>query len=60
MKLSEALRVIEGGVISKNVDLEQEVRGGGRADLLSDVLAFSQEEILLMPGLVNPQAVRTA
>ena len=30
MKLSEALRVIEGGVISKNVDLEQEVQGGGK------------------------------
>ena len=60
MKLSEALRAIEGGVISKNVDLEQEVRGGGSADLMSDVLAFSQDEILLMTGLVNPQAVRTA
>ena len=60
MKLSEALRAIEGGVISKNVDLEQEVRGGGSADLMSDVLAFNQEEILLMTGLVNPQAVRTA
>ena len=60
MKLGEALLAIEGGVISKNVDLEQEVRGGGSADLMSDVLAFSQEDILLMTGLVNPQAVRTA
>ena len=30
------------------------------ADLMSDVLAFSQEKTLLLTGLVNPQVVRTA
>jgi len=60
MKLSEALRAIEGGVISKNVDLEQEVRGGGSADLMSDVLASIQPDAVLLTGLCNPQVVRTA
>ncbi len=60
MKLGEVLRIIEGRVISKNVDLETEVTTGGGADLMSDVLAFAQDGMLLMTGLTNPQVVRTA
>ena len=60
MKLSEALQIIEGKVISRAVDLETEVTSGGGADLMSDVLEFAQEGMLLMTGLTNPQVVRTA
>jgi predicted transcriptional regulator len=60
MKLGKVLEIIEGKVISKNVDLEQEVLMGSGADLMSDVLAFTQEGTLLMTGLTNPQVVRTA
>jgi predicted transcriptional regulator len=60
MKLAEVLQIIEGKVISKNVDLQQQVQMGSGADLMSDVLAFTQEGTLLMTGLTNPQVVRTA
>lgn len=60
MKLREVLEIIEGKVISKNADLDLEVTSGGGADLMSDVLAFAQEGMLLMTGLTNPQVVRTA
>jgi len=60
MKLGEVLKVIEGEVISKGVDLDQEVQMGCGADLMSDVLAFTHEGTLLMSGLTNPQVVRTA
>ncbi len=60
MKLSEVLQFIEGKVISRDVDLETEVTTGGGADLMSDVLAFAQDGMLLMTGLINPQVVRTA
>ncbi len=60
MKLGEVLKVIEGRVISRNVDLETEVTSGGGSDLMSDVLAFAQDGMLLMTGLTNPQVVRTA
>jgi predicted transcriptional regulator len=60
MKLTEVLQIIEGKIISKNVDLAQEVQMGSGADLMSDVLAFTQEGTLLMTGLTNPQVVRTA
>jgi predicted transcriptional regulator len=60
MKLRDVLEVIEGKVISENVDLDQEVQMGCGADLMSDVLAFTHEGTLLMSGLTNPQVVRTA
>lgn len=60
MKLSKVLEVIEGKTVSKNVNLEMEVQMGSGADLMSDVLAFTQEGTLLMTGLTNPQVVRTA
>jgi predicted transcriptional regulator len=60
MKLREVLDLIEGNVISENVDLDQEVQMGCGADLMSDVLAFTHEGTLLMSGLTNPQVVRTA
>jgi predicted transcriptional regulator len=60
MKLGKILEIIEGKVVSKNVDLEQEFQMGSGADLMSDVLAFTQEGTILMTGLTNPQVVRTA
>lgn len=60
MKLRKVLDVIEGKLISENVDLDSEVQMGCGADLMSDVLAFTHEGTLLMSGLTNPQVVRTA
>ncbi len=60
MKLSKVLEVVEGKPISENVNLDMEVQMGSGADLMSDVLAFTQEGTLLMTGLTNPQVVRTA
>jgi predicted transcriptional regulator len=60
MKLRDVLSVIEGKVISKEVDLNLEIHMGCGSDLMSDVLSFTHEGTLLMTGLTNPQVVRTA
>jgi predicted transcriptional regulator len=60
MKLRQVLSIIEGKVISGNVDLDEEIQMGCGADLMSDVLSFTHEGTLLMTGLTNPQVVRTA
>jgi predicted transcriptional regulator len=60
MKLREVLEIIEGKVVSEDVDLDGEVQMGCGADLMSDVLAFTHDGTLLMSGLTNPQVVRTA
>ncbi len=60
MKLHDVLSIIDGKAISKNIDLDREVQMGCGSDLMSDVLAFTCEGTLMMTGLTNPQAVRTA
>jgi predicted transcriptional regulator len=60
MTLAEVLSIIEGKLISADADLSQEVAMACGADLMSDVLAFTHAGTLLMTGLTNPQAIRTA
>lgn len=60
MKLREIIDLIEGQVLSEGVDLNREVQGGCGADLMSDVLAYSLSNAVLLTGLCNPQVVRTA
>ena len=44
----------------ENPPLEREVLAGCASDLMSDVLAFSRSQALLLTGLTSPQSVRTA
>lgn len=60
MKLSDVLQAIDGRLITKDTDLDIEVQMGCGADLMSDVLAFTHADTLLLTGLTNPQVVRTA
>jgi len=60
MTLEEVLTIIEGKVISSQVDLSCEVRMACGADLMSDVLSFTHAGTILLTGLTNPQVVRTA
>jgi len=60
MKLKEVLSLIDGKLITPNVDLTTEVKEGCGADLMSDVLAFTHAGTILMTGLTNPQVIRTA
>ena len=60
MKLKELIQIVQGEVLTKGVDLDREVKGGCGADLMSDVLAYSQPDAVLLTGLVSMQVVRTA
>lgn len=60
MKLSEVKEIIGGTVVAGEELLEQEVDSAFGSDLMSDVLAFVEERVLLLTGLINPQVVRTA
>ena len=60
MQLAEVVKIIDGQVLTDNVDLQTEVEGGCGADLMSDVLASVQPQAVLLTGLCNPQVVRTA
>ena len=60
MTVNEAIKILDGQFFcgEKNADLDLTSACG--ADLMSDVMAFVKEKVLLMTGLVNPQVVRTA
>jgi hypothetical protein len=60
MKVRELLDTLHGRILLDHHRLDEEVPRGGAADLMSDVLAFGSEGMVLLTGLTNPQAVRTA
>lgn len=60
MKLEEAKRILECEVITGEDRLDTEIKMVCGCDLMSDVLAFAKADALLLTGLANRQAVRTA
>jgi predicted transcriptional regulator len=60
MTIGEAGKILEAEVLTGADLLGVEVQSACGADLMSDVLAFSKEKVLLLTGLVNPQVIRTA
>jgi predicted transcriptional regulator len=60
VKLKDIIRVVEGTVLTQDMNLDLEISCAAGADLMSDVLAFAKPDAMLLTGLVNPQVIRTA
>jgi predicted transcriptional regulator len=60
MNIQQLIDISNGKLLTPNVDLSRDIKGGCGADLMSDVLASIQPEAVLLTGLCNPQVVRTA
>jgi len=60
LKLSEIREILDAKVIVGEEKLDMDITTAFGADLMSDVLAFARSGCLLITGLSNPQAVRTA
>ncbi|MHB8926802.1 MAG: hypothetical protein ACYC9Q_03935 [Bacillota bacterium] len=60
MKLSAVARILAVEVLCGADKLESEVSAAFACDLMSDVLAFAAPKTILLTGLTNAQAVRTA
>ncbi len=60
MTLEEIIKLVEGTVLTGEAYLDREVEYGFSSDLMSDVLTLLDDNILLITGLSNNQAVRTA
>ncbi len=52
--------ILKAEIISGEDLLDTEVFTACGSDMMSDVLAFVKEQAVMLTGLVNPQAVRTA
>ncbi len=60
MNLREVIKLAEGILLTEELDTNLHIKGGYGADLMSDVLAASRPDAVLLTGLTNPQVVRTA
>ena len=60
MKIREIAGLLDAKVFCGEEMLEREVNNGFSCDLMSDVLAYAENEAVLLTGLVNPQVIRTA
>jgi len=60
MKVSEAIALLEGQFFAGEQKGDREIESACGADLMSDVMAFVKDRVLLLTGLVNPQVIRTA
>ncbi len=60
MTLKEVVEIVNGTVLCGEESLDREVHLGFASDLMSDVLTLLADDILLITGLSNNQAIRTA
>ncbi len=60
MKLQQIKEVLEAEVLVGEESLDIDITMACGADLMSDVLAFTKSESLLLTGLTHPQVIRTA
>jgi len=60
MKIHEIINVLKGELICGEDFLNEEIDYGYSCDLMSDVLAYVQNNVLLLTGLIHPQVIRTA
>ncbi len=60
MRLKEVSEILEAEVLVGEESLDLDITMACGADLLSDVLAFTKSESLLLTGLTHSQVIRTA
>lgn len=60
MKIAQVKEILKADLFTCEERLDYEVIAACGCDLMSDVLAFAKEKVLLLTGLVNPQVIRTA
>ncbi len=60
MKISKLAEVLNADLFCESNLLDGEVTSAFASDMMSDVLAYAKTQDILLTGLCNPQAVRTA
>ena len=60
MTVADAVKLLEGQYFCGEENASLEIASACGADLMSDVIAFVKDRVVLMTGLVNPQVIRTA
>lgn len=60
MRIGEIMKVLDAELLTGEEYLDMDIKSACGSDLMSDVMAYVKENVLLLTGLVNPQVIRTA
>ena len=60
MQLREVIQLVSCDLITGEEHLDREFQHAFGSDLMSDVLAYVENDALLLTGLINHQVIRTA
>ena len=60
MTIKEIRQLLQADVLCGEDRLEEEANSVFASDFMSDILAFSDEQRVLITGMINPQVIRTA
>ena len=60
MKLSRIKEILDAELLCGDAYMDKDIKSACGSDLLSDVLAFTHAETLLLTGLINKQVIMTA
>lgn len=60
MTISQAAEILGCDIICGHENMDRQLKSACGADLMSDVLAFAKEGCVLLTGMVNHHAIRTA
>ena len=60
MQIRDVKNILDAEVLSGEELLDTEVRAACGSDMMSDVLAYVKDQAVLLTGLMNQQAIRTA
>lgn len=60
MTVNDVRELLGAKVLAGADQLDREVRSACGSDMMSDVLAFAKDQSILITGLCNQQAIRTA
>ena len=60
MTVQQIADIVEGTIVREQPNEERTVEFAFAADLMSDVLTLTHENVLFITGLIAPQTIRTA
>ena len=60
MRIDDIVKTLGAEVMTDIPNPDMDITSACGADLMSDVMAYVKENVLLLTGLVNPQVIRTA
>ena len=61
MKMLEIIKILDAELlVGSDTDMDMDILSACGSDLMSDVMAYVKEAVLLLTGLVSPQVIRTA